>query len=103
MNAGSAGLPFDGDNRLSYAQLTWRNGLWNAEIIRLKYDTFRAENDFIASGYLDGGGPLVRLVQIELKTASSQLYNWAVKYQEPVRRGEISMRESVRQYLQNIQ
>ena len=103
INAGSAGLPFDGDNRLSYAQLTWRNGLWNAELIRLKYDTFRAENDFIASGYLDGGGPLVRLVQIELKTASSQLYNWAVKYQEPARRGEISMRESVRQYLQNIQ
>ena len=103
INAGSAGLPFDGDKRLSYAQLSWENGLWEAEIIRLKYDTSEAEHDFIASGYLEGGGPLVRLVQIELKTASSQLYNWAVKYQEPARRGEISMRDSVHQYLQSIQ
>jgi predicted phosphodiesterase len=103
INAGSTGLPFDGDKRLSYARLTWKNGLWNAEIVRLKYNIAKAEHDFITSGYIEGGGPLVRLVQVELQTASSQLYNWAVKYQEPARKGEISMRDSVHQYLCSIQ
>lgn len=102
VNAGSAGLPFDGDQRLAYAQLTWRGGVWHAEIARLEYDLAQAEQDFYTTGYLEGGGPLVKIVQLELRTASSLLYNWGVQYQERALAGEISMQDSVRQFLANI-
>ncbi len=99
VNAGSAGLPFDGDTRPSYAQLTWQHNQWCARIVRLDYDLARAEQDFYDNGYLEGGGPLVKLVQHELRTASSQLYYWAVRYQERAAAGDISMEESVRRHL----
>ena len=99
VNAGSAGLPFDGDTRVSYAQLTWREGQWDAQIIRVDYDRQQAERDFVESGFLDEGGPLARLILIELQTAHSQLYQWASRYQEPLVAGKISMEESVREFL----
>lgn len=110
VNAGSAGLPFDGDQRAGYAQLTWhahgshprQGGAWQAEIIRLPYDRQQAERDFYVNGYLEGGGPLVRLVLIELQSASSLLYTWAVQYQERAERGEISVEEAVNRYLQSL-
>lgn len=99
VNAGSAGLPFDRDTRPSYACLTHHRGQWQAEIRRCEYDLHQAEKDFFTSGYLDEGGPLVKLVLIELRTAQSQLYHWAIRYQERALKGEISMGESVDQYL----
>jgi hypothetical protein len=99
VNAGSAGLPFDGDTRLAYARLTWAAGAWQTEIVRLRYDLAAAERDFHLTGYLEEGGPLIRLVQRELLTAQSHLYTWALNYQEPATRGEISMEESVRRHL----
>lgn len=99
VNAGSAGLPFDHDTRLSYARLTHIKAQWRAEIVRCEYDRRQAEKDFYTSGYLEGGGPLVQLVLIELQHAQSQLYHWAIRYQERALRGEISMEESVKRYL----
>ncbi len=99
VNAGSSGLPFDGDHRPSYAQISPENGSWKARIVRVEYDLQQAEKDFYTTGYLDGGGPLVQLVQIELKTASSQLYYWAARYQELALAGQISVAESVYRYL----
>ncbi len=99
VNAGSAGLPFDGDHRPSYAQISRENGSWKARIVRVDYDLQQAESDFYTTGYLDGGGPLVQLVQIELRTASSQLYYWATRYQELALAGQISVAESVHRYL----
>jgi hypothetical protein len=99
VNAGSSGLPFDGDQRPSYAQLSHVNGSWNARIVRVDYDRQLAESDFASSGYLDGGGPLVQLVLIELRTASSQLYYWASRFQEPALAGQITVADSVHRYL----
>jgi diadenosine tetraphosphatase ApaH/serine/threonine PP2A family protein phosphatase len=99
VNAGSVGLPFDGDTRTGYAQLTWQRGAWQAEIVRLPYDLARAERDFYESGYLEEAGPLVQLVQIELRQAHSQLGHWADRYQARALNGEITMEDSVRQYL----
>lgn len=99
VNAGSVGLPFDHDTRLAYAQLTWQEEYWRAEIIRLDYDLQGAERDFHDTGYLENAGPLARLVHIELLTASSQLYNWAIEFQEPALKGKISVEESVQKYL----
>ncbi|MCK5644023.1 MAG: metallophosphoesterase family protein, partial [Gammaproteobacteria bacterium] len=43
VNAGSVGLPFDGDTRLAYAQLIWQGENWKTEIVRLEYDRDLAE------------------------------------------------------------
>ncbi len=102
VNAGSSGLPFDGDRRLAYARLTFQRGVWQAEIVRLAYDIAAEQQDFYDNGYLEGGGPLVRLVQIELQTARSMLFNWAIKYQNRALAGEISVEESVSRYLQEL-
>jgi predicted phosphodiesterase len=99
VNAGSVGLPFDGDTRPAYAQLTWQGENWKTEIVRLEYDRDLAERDFYTSGFLEGGGPLVKLVQIELRTAHSQLYNWAAKYQKSILASKISMEASVNEYI----
>ncbi|MFM8320977.1 MAG: metallophosphoesterase family protein [Chloroflexota bacterium] len=99
VNAGSAGLPFDQDTRPSYARLACGAAGWQAEIVRVDYDLQAAEQDFYTTGYLPDAGPLVRLVQIELRTACSHLYNWSVRYQAAAARGEISMQDSVEQYL----
>jgi predicted phosphodiesterase len=102
VNAGSVGLPFDHDTRLAYAQLTWQAGTWRAEIIRLDYDLKQAERDFHDTGYLENAGPLTRLVQIELLTASSHLYNWAFEFQDPALKGNITVGESVEKYLSRL-
>jgi predicted phosphodiesterase len=101
INAGSAGLCFDGDPRLSYARLIWCHNTWTAEIIRLSYDQQRAVRDFYDTGYYFDAGPLIRLVMIELLEARSLLYGWATQYQNRVLSGAISMEESVKSYLSN--
>lgn len=101
VNVGSVGLPFDGDRRLSYAQLTNIGGKWKAKIIRLDYDLKAAESDFYLTGYIEEAGPLTILVLIELKYACSQLYNWSRLYQQRALNGEISMQWSVDDYLTN--
>jgi putative phosphoesterase len=99
VNAGSVGLPFDGDTRLAYAQLTWRHGEWSAEIVRLPYDIAQARADFFAQGYYAEAGPLVKLVLIELLTARSLLFHWSYRYQDHAEQGLISMQESVTEFI----
>jgi predicted phosphodiesterase len=102
VNAGSAGLPFDGDPRPTYARLTYQSGGWKAEIVRIDYDRQQAENDFYESGYLEEAGPLTELVLTELRTARSLLYGWAVQYQSQAEEGLITMRQSVDQFLSGL-
>lgn len=99
VNAGSAGLPFDGDTRPSYAQVTWSKGEWKANIVRVDYDISAAEKDFFESGFIDEAGPLAQLVLIELRHACSQLFQWASQYQDMAMAGEISMQDAVRDFL----
>jgi putative phosphoesterase len=102
VNAGSVGLPFDGDQRACYAQLFSDGDTWDSRIVRLKYAIDQAALDFHRFGYIFGGGPLVELVLLELWNAESHLYHWSSQYQTAVLNGEITMRESVRQYLSKI-
>ncbi len=99
VNVGSAGLPFDGDSRASYAQLQWLKGRWQAEIIRLDYDRRQAEQDFFETGFMEGSGPLGWLILDELRTAHSRLYQWTATYQEAVLAGQMTMAESVEAFL----
>ena len=76
VNAGAAGMPLDGDWRVSYAQLTLMNAGWQGEIIRLEYDRDQADRDFAGGRLVKGGGPLARIMQRELQVASGLLYTW---------------------------
>ena len=102
VNAGSSGLPFDGDTRPSYARCTWKQGVWQAEIVRVDYDFAQAERDFYTTGFIENAGSLAALVLRELKLAHAQLGDWANRYQSRALAGEISMRQSVAEFIQRM-
>jgi predicted phosphodiesterase len=102
VNAGSVGMPFDGDRRAAYAQLTWQDGLWQAKIIRLDYDQTRTEEQFYSSGFIPGAGPLAEIMLIEFQQARSHIHRWLYQYEPMVLAGEMTMEESVRRYLQDV-
>jgi predicted phosphodiesterase len=101
VNVGAAGMPFDGDWRVSYAQLTWLCGEWRAEIVRLEYDYAQAERDFYESGFIDEGGALAKLMLRELQISRGQLYSWMKLYEQPVLAGEITVEQAVERFLQS--
>ncbi len=99
VNAGSVGLPFDGDGRAAYAQISYSNGEWAAKIIRLPYDIAQTKQDFIDTGFIENAGPLAKLIQLELEHSLSQLYQWMSRYMDPVLDGEISVEVAAKEYL----
>jgi len=100
VNAGSAGMPFDADPRVSYAQLTWRAATgWSADIIRLDYDWGRAERDFAETGFLDEAGPLAEVMRWEFRRSSGLLFEWTQRFEPSVLAGELNIHAAVRQYL----
>lgn len=103
VNAGSVGMPFDGDRRPSYARLVWREGGWTAEIVRLEYDFEAARREFGSEVYTAGGGELTRIIQVELEVARPHLNHWIRLYQEQVLAGELSLKESVSLYLEELE
>ncbi|MFT5197311.1 MAG: putative phosphodiesterase, partial [Candidatus Promineifilaceae bacterium] len=92
VNVGSAGLPFDGDPRASYGQITWtKTAGWQAEIIRLDYDREAAQMDLVTSGFLDEGGPFAKLVLVEYRLAIGMIQRWIRLHQEEYLRGETDL------------
>lgn len=102
VNAGAAGMPFDGDWRASYAQLTSVSAGWQAEIVRLAYDREQADRDFVETGFVAGGGPLARVMQRELQLATGLLYTWFKRFEESVKLGEMTLEDAVEDYLRNL-
>jgi predicted phosphodiesterase len=102
VNVGSVGMPFDNDRRPGYAQLTWQNGSWSAEIIRLAYDWEAARQAFREEGYAAEAGELVRLIQVEFDQARPHLNHWIRQYEKAVLDGELSLAESVDLYLGSL-
>ncbi len=101
VNVGAVGAPFDQDRRASYGRFTWTRHGWEAEIVRLPYDTAQTERDYVTSGFLDEAGPLTQLMLIELRRAGGLIHRWASRYQNAVLAEEIDMESSVRQLLQD--
>jgi predicted phosphodiesterase len=101
INAGSVGLPFDGDKRAGYAQISSTAGRWKAEIIRLNYDLTEAVKDFQDSGFLAEGGPLAELVLAELKLGWPQLSHWFRRYEKKVFAKKLTIETAVKKFLQN--
>lgn len=99
VNVGAVGVPFDGDPRASYGRMTWTRRGWRARIVRLPYDLARTLRDYRETGFLAEGGPLTRLMQVELEQARSQLFTFANLYQNAVLAGEISMEDAAERFL----
>jgi len=98
VNAGSAGLPFDGDVRASYAQLTWQAG-WQATIARVNYDRDLTKRDYEVTGFMRDSGPIAALIYDEFLTAYPRLSSWIARYKDAVLAGELTAADSVRDYL----
>lgn len=101
VNSGAVGMPFNGDQRAQYAIVTWTNAGWQPELRAVKYDVERTIAAYSSSGFLEGGGPLARVILYELKTSGPHLSNWVRRYADAVHCGEISVAEAVNQYLAN--
>jgi predicted phosphodiesterase len=99
VNVGAVGLPFDGDWRACYAQLTWHQHKWHAEIIRQAYDRARTERDYVDTGFLQNGGPLCRLMLRELQIAHGQLHSWGQAYETQVMADELTVDQAVEAFL----
>jgi putative phosphoesterase len=99
VNAGAVGLPFDGDWRAGYAQITWGNGSWKAQIVRLEYDRDQVIQDCTTTGFLPDGGPVARLVLAELIFARSQIFSWMKDYYDAILAGKKTVASTVKEHL----
>jgi predicted phosphodiesterase len=86
VNTGSAGAPFDGDPRPSYALLDSRRAAaWRVTIRRVDYDRSRVDAGYRASGLASDGGVLSVMFHRSVMTALPWVsdFNWWVRQQAP--------------------
>lgn len=102
LNVGSVGSPFDGDPRGSYALLETREGGWHWEIVRFEYDRIQAERDFQDLGFIEGGGPLARILFEEWRRARLLMPLWRRDFEPAVLAGERPLRPAVDAFLAGI-
>ncbi len=101
INVGSVGLPFDGDTRAAYAQISYTGNHWRGEICRVKYDLESSKKDFFETGFIPESGPLADLVLAELELGWPQLSHWFRHYEKAVLDHKISPADAVREFLKN--
>lgn len=102
VNVGAVGMPFDGDYRPAYAQLTWQDNKWQVKIVRLDYDRAQTERDFFDTGFFDEAGDLVKIMLVEFRQSRAHIHMWSRQYEEAVLSGQMSMAESVRSYMAKL-
>jgi diadenosine tetraphosphatase ApaH/serine/threonine PP2A family protein phosphatase len=99
INSGSVGSPFDGDLRACYVQLSQLKNGWQSRLVRLSYDRDQTREHFHTSGYLEGGGPLTRIILHEWETARPTIRRFFQRYEAPVLAGQIELDKAVSSYL----
>ena len=102
LNLGSAGSPFDGDVRGSFAELIWAGDHWQTGVLRFDYDREKARRDWFDSGFYDEGGPIARLIYEEWYRAKSLIPFWHQRYRDAVLRGDISADAAVDEFLSQL-
>ncbi len=102
LNVGSAGSPFDGDVRGSWARIEHRGGRWETEIVRFDYDRERTERDFRRSGFLEEGGPLAGFIFEEWRRAELMMPLLRERYIRPLVKGDIELDQAVEEFLNDL-
>ncbi|MCZ7591254.1 MAG: metallophosphatase family protein [Kiritimatiellae bacterium] len=102
VNAGAVGLPFDGITQASFALLDWKDSQWQPQIVRLDYDLNAAEAAFFETGFMEEAGIMAPLILDELRQARPRLGLWHRCYEARVAAGEISIEETVEEFLRQI-
>lgn len=102
VNTGAVGQPFDGDPRAAYGRFTFTGGEWRVELPRIPFDHERALQDFYDTGFIDGAGPLARVVYQEIREGRGRLLDWMRRYAGPVKAGEVDIAVAVDGYLAEI-
>ena len=104
VNTGAVGLPGDGDGRASYGRVMWnRQRGWQAAIVRVAYDRAAAEQAFFDTGFLTEAGPEAEMALVEFRAARDARTRWRAIYGERVRRGDLPLGTSIRQFLQETE
>lgn len=99
-NVGSVGIPGDGDGRAAYGRFTWTAARgWEAQIVRVAYDRNQTERDYFTSGFMDEVGPEAELSLAQFRLSCDVRTRWAAADRWRILSGEISLAESVRQWL----
>lgn len=80
VTVGSVGLPLDGIPSAQFTIIQRRGHEWDVQHQCLKYDITAAVARFKESGYLDEAGPMARLYQREVLTASFQILPFLAWY-----------------------
>jgi hypothetical protein len=102
INSGSVGTPFDRDYRSSYAQMSYSQGGWQAEIIRLEYDRSKTEQDYQQSGFMDEGGLITKLMLMELRHARGFIGSWLRDYEAAIINGDVTLERSIDLHLEKM-
>jgi putative phosphoesterase len=102
VNVGSVGQPFDGDRRAAYGRFWLARSRWRAEIARIAFDRERAERDLRDSGLLETGGPLVRVIELELRDARMLLGTWMTRYGAALDAGAVTVADAVEEFLDRL-
>jgi 3',5'-cyclic AMP phosphodiesterase CpdA len=106
ITAGAVGLPLDCNPTAQYVLLERRNpdgrngaGGWRIQHQSVPYDLDATLRRFRESGYLDAAGPMARLLQREVATASFYIVPFLNVYGERLDRGEIALDAAVQRFL----
>jgi predicted phosphodiesterase len=102
VSIGSAGLPLAGSTDAEYALLERTGEGWSAEHRRVPYDLTGALAAYGTSGYLEGGGPVARLFQEELRTAEYQIVPFFRRYREVWEGEGVGLEEGVGRWLTGV-
>ena len=103
VNVGSVGLPFDGDRRAGYARAVAGARGWQVAIRRLTYDWRQTRADCVAGEFVAGSGAVARIICRELEIAHPLLAKWTDRYQQPIMTCQISVAQSVTEFLTDWQ
>lgn len=101
-NAGSVGMPFDGDHRPAYIRAEATIQGWRLSVERLQYDWLAAARAYREGPFATGSGHIGRVIRREFDLARPLLADWTRQYQRAVLTSELSMDHAVERFLATI-
>jgi hypothetical protein len=99
VTAGSVGLPLDSSPTAQYLVLEGAAGAWRITHHSVPYDVDAAVRRFDETGYLDAVGPVGRLFQREVATASHHIVPFLRAYARWSSEERISLADGLTRFL----